>query len=60
MKLREAIEILANSQKGTWPTPNSDFDDAIQLGIEAMKRIRLSRNRHFTLHDDLLPGETED
>ena len=61
MKLQKAIEILTTYMKGSDEAEPVDFDDAIKLGIEALKRInsaRLQWTDSSPVH--LLPGETEE
>lgn len=60
MKIEKAIEILTDSLKGTWPTPNSDFNDAIKLGIEALKRVQYLRTPGGVITDVRLPGEVSE
>ncbi|MBA7570806.1 hypothetical protein ES708_12559 [subsurface metagenome] len=59
MSIDEAIKMLSSDNPVLTPDEVSVFDEAIQLGIEALKRIHESRtpqsvNPHLTL-----PGETE-
>ena len=58
MKLDKAIEILTIYKAGEEDTYSDDLDDALQLGIEALKVIK--RYRSFVAVDAirLLPGET--
>ena len=54
MKLEKAISKLQYLQVTHWVKDNKDEIEALQLGIEAMKRIQ---DQHED--DELLPGETE-
>ena len=59
MKIDEAIKILSTYMKGSDEAEPVKFDDAILLGIEALKRIVEAREQHLRLGVHLLPGETE-
>lgn len=60
MKLDEAIDLL--TEIPPWPNENDDpcYLDALNLGIEALKRITYQRNYHLSRYSDLLPGETKE
>lgn len=60
MKLAKAIEILIplTIPPGTCPDP--DINDAIKLGIEALKRERKHREGLILTKPEPLPGETEE
>lgn len=60
MKIPKAIEVLSEATKGTWPTPNSDLVDAIQLGKEALREVKRLRSYKAFHVVKLLPGETEE
>lgn len=60
MNLDKAIEILANLRDGCDQAELADHIDAIQLGIEALKRIQECRLADHTIAEDYLPGETKD
>lgn len=60
MTLKEAIEELTQYlPTHRWP-PYSGLDDAMKLGIEALKVLQHGRliGQHYD--PDLLPGETKD
>ncbi|MBA7556533.1 hypothetical protein ES705_49245 [subsurface metagenome] len=59
MKLEKAIEIHTRYEKDYLVRTEPDFDDAVKLGNEALKRLIAWRNDN---DEDLLwdlPGETE-
>ena len=58
MKLERAIEILTMFDENRWPGPAKDFDDALNLLIEAAKRIGFLRELAYHQTLQLLPGET--
>ncbi|MBA7700056.1 hypothetical protein ES703_108762 [subsurface metagenome] len=60
MTLEKATEILADSAYNGSTTFNSNFRDALKLGIEALKRLQ--ENRHYAPPQipRPLPGETEE
>jgi len=60
MNIDEAIKILKADLLRPGSVNKLDFQDAEQLGIEALKRER--SNRRFKAHIDhsLLPGETKE
>ncbi len=58
MKIDKAIETLQRSASDGIPRGETGFNDAVKLGIEALKEIR--RNRPvFITNVSLLPGETK-
>ena len=57
MNLPAAIETLEDILTFVRPGDPPEEHEAIKLGIEALRRVQLARNKHFTLHDDPLPGE---
>jgi len=60
MKLDKAIELLNTAKEG-WPVGDSeDYYKALELGIEALKRVKLNRGYELRVHPLLLLGETED
>ena len=59
MKLEKAIEILTTYMKGSNEAEPVDFDDALMLGVEALKRIRDGRTKSYDYFGHLLPGETK-
>lgn len=60
MKLGEAIGILADRLDARDKGPDKDFDDAIKLGIKALKWREFYRETHPEMKWPLLPGETEE
>ncbi len=60
MKIKEAIEILELYYREVNIDPPLHFNDALKLGIEALKVI--SKIRHYPFPEEILelPGETED
>lgn len=60
MKLEKAIEILDNYPPGTSPDNSLEFNQAIQLSVEAAKEVICLRSTDRTLVRPLLPGETKD
>ena len=60
MTIDEAIEILTKDFKGNLWAVNSPLEAAMNLGIEALKRV--GGYRHFPDRGpgELLPGETEE
>jgi len=60
MKLEKAIEIL-NLILGDQPSNfQEDDEDALKLGIEALKRVQLQRTHGGVITETMLPGETEE
>ncbi len=60
MNIPKAIEILSESVELTDFAPDPDFIDALQLGIEALKRVKKHRPLYAGIYPHLLPGETKD
>ncbi|MBA7553559.1 hypothetical protein ES705_46152 [subsurface metagenome] len=60
MKITKAIEILTDLKDAGIDAGHYDAEDAIQLSIEALKRIKQSRESLPTVTLPLLPGETKD
>jgi len=60
MTIDEAIktnqEVLRSDRFLRWP----EGQDAVTLGIEALKRLKKARELHLIRNDSPLPGETED
>ncbi|MBA7627532.1 hypothetical protein ES703_34995 [subsurface metagenome] len=60
MEIDEAIktskEVLGGGRLNPWPEAQA----AVQLGIEALKRLKEAREQHLIRNDSPLPGETED
>jgi len=60
MKLDKAIEILEDIDHSFRDGFSSDEDDALLLGIEALKRHREDRLLNVWTFPRALPGETEE
>jgi len=60
MKIEKAIEILKADLLRPGSVDKLDFQDAEQLGIEALNCVK--NNRHFGVPNSVnpLPGETKD
>jgi len=59
MTLEKALEILSQELL-IKPLPHEqDFKDAVKLGIEALREVKMARFGGPTLEGELLPGETE-
>ena len=59
MTIDEAIQLLKESHKHNYAWRGSKLDIAIQLGIEALKRLKEQRVLEACERNYLLPGETE-
>ena len=60
MTIDKAIEILT-AERICFPTSHTpDLNDALQLGIEALKREKLMRIAVPLAKGELLPGETKE
>ena len=59
MTIDEAIRILTADKSDEVATEMEDIDGALQLGIEALKRLRYDRLVIQPKHILLLPGETK-
>ena len=57
MKLERAIEVLKEGSELSQPWLLKDYEAALQLGIEALKRVDECRLADHTIKEDLLPGE---
>jgi len=57
MKLEKAIEILTTFTFASKTIPRNDVNDAIKLGIEALKEVKRYRGHHVLSKIKLLPGE---
>ncbi len=55
----EAIKILKADLLSPGSVDKLDFQDAEQLGIEALNLVKLLRNPEFLRYLCLLPGETK-
>ncbi|MBA7541168.1 hypothetical protein ES705_33475 [subsurface metagenome] len=60
MKITKAIEIKLQWRKDNYPPALADEMNADMLSIEALKRIKQSRESLPTVTLPLLPGETKD
>ena len=60
MKLEKAIEILDAIVLTIDPDRMTDDEDAIKLGIEALKRVQSQRMPNASIIFHPLPGETKD
>lgn len=60
MKIEKAIEILATYKAGAYEDTSGDLDDALQLGIEALKRLKDGDNLSYAELLKPLPGETDE
>lgn len=60
MKIPEAIEILLDLTRYDYNPTNPDAQDALKLGIEALKDLRKHRKYPQSGVNPKLPGETED
>ena len=60
MTIDEAIEILSQDITWTYPAKFTDLQDAIKLGIKALKREKHGRVQQPLIVIRLLPGETKD
>jgi len=60
MNIPKAIEILAQEEEILDGCEESDFVDALKLGIESLKRLEKDRAERWRRALPLLPGETED
>ncbi len=58
MTIDEAVEILTLDKALEFEGSALDLEDALQLGIEALKRVKLLRTSASYPHDKLLYGET--
>ena len=57
----EAIEVLRLTCQGEPYPGKHKIEDALRLGIEALKRVRDYKEAHILgLHYTPMPGETED
>jgi len=59
MTIDEAIEGLENLKLYPWPGEGIPWVGSIELGIEALKRIRYLKTVALYRADVQLPGETE-
>lgn len=59
MNIDEAIQRNTDTRAFLLLRLDSDAAEALQLGIEALKRIKLQRDPGGCITDRVLPGETE-
>ena len=60
MKIDKAIETLM-AQRYSFPTDEMRvINNALGLGIEALKRVKRTRDKRFPVLGEELPGETKD
>ena len=59
MTLEEALEVLILFLKDEWPGPEFKLNNALKLGIEALKEIDHLHVTQVLGEDELLPGETK-
>lgn len=60
MKLKKATERLTRYLKLRKPEPMDNFNEAVQLGIKALERVKWHKQQHLNGYYELLPGETKD
>ncbi len=60
MTIRKAIEILDYIDKAETIMWSPEHYAALQLGIEALKRLEKAREDNYLIRKNLLPGETEE
>jgi len=60
MKIEKAVKLLEELKEGLDLPLMTDEEDALKLGIEAMKRVAGNRKYPQPTVYPLLPGETED
>ncbi|MBA7581907.1 hypothetical protein ES708_23821 [subsurface metagenome] len=60
MTIDEAIRLLQKDLDDSGSVDIMDLNEAQQLGIEALKRLKVNRVKYAFPHSMLLPGETKD
>ena len=60
MTIEKAIEVLTLEVTTNLDSGAEDFNAAVKLGIEALKRIQECRPADYMIKEDYLPGETEE
>ena len=60
MKLEKAIELLDLEISCDFEGNEKDRQDAVKLGIEALKRCQEARRKVYFTTRSLLPGETKE
>jgi len=59
MTIDKAIEILTDSKNSDYAVQDGDFFDAVDLGIEALKRHQETQGYNFSGFGVPLPGEAD-
>jgi hypothetical protein len=61
MTIDKAIELLKIASEG-WPVGDDmeDYYKALDMGIEALRRVREARKKAYFTTRSLLPGETKE
>lgn len=59
MTIDEAIKVLESEVECWRLHPEEAYPKALELGIEALKRLKYHRSLHSRPFYKLLPGETE-
>lgn len=60
MTIDEAIKILTFLRPCVAFMGAQDGEDALDLAIEALKRVKAYKEAHIGLHYEPMPGETEE
>ena len=60
MKINEAIKTLKDIRQGLCATFPAEYKDALQLGVEALKRCRVLAQESKLWAAKPLPGETKE
>ncbi len=60
MTIDEAVNILENYPPGASPDDSIEFNQAILLGIEALKHFKYHRDENIISFVKQLPGETKE
>ena len=60
MTIDKAINTLSAMQEDYEGDEFPNEEDALKLGIEALKRVKWHEEQHQPGHYELLPGETKD
>ncbi|MBA7671812.1 hypothetical protein ES703_79975 [subsurface metagenome] len=58
MTLEKAIKILELNTQQRSPSMPPNVLDALKLGTEALKRVKLYKEAHVGLHYEPMPGES--
>ncbi len=59
MTIDEALYELESPDDLTYCRHTAAFNEALKLGIEALKRVKWNRKNYAVYRTSLLPGETE-